>query len=430
MEIAYAEALRLSPGNRYRRATVDPPNRLETSNLELIWELRRAWSKSIVEELRSELKRITGAKHVLFAPSARCALAQILSVLPEREVVMPAYTCPVVKTAVEFAGKRICYVDINRKTLNATSAEFEPMAKNGRILLPTHLFGIPTDIENICELAKRHGCVTIEDAAAALAVRRNGRPLGTFADAGVFSFERSKRFPAFRGAAILINNDRLIDPNKLSASSVVPTRFCFPTKEFAFALMYNATTQPWIYGRMVLPSLLERYARNDGTELEDGPEDSPFYRMEVHPYQAALVLRSLSRAEKIRRQVECLVSEYENTLSGKPVQTFVSSDTERGVLLRFPIATAGISRARFLREALTRGLYLETNYERPLAPPAEWNDLPNALWAADNVVLLPLYRSLKQSRARSIAQKVAEIAEEAIPITANSREREYATHLG
>src|SRR5215469_11373107 len=130
MEIAYAEALRLSPGNPYRRTAVDAPNRLETSNLELIWELRRAWSKSVVEELRSELKRITGAKHVLFAPSARCALAQILSVLPGREVVMPAYTCPVVKTAVEFAGKQTCFVDINRKTLNATSAEFEPVARN------------------------------------------------------------------------------------------------------------------------------------------------------------------------------------------------------------------------------------------------------------------------------------------------------------
>lgn len=430
MEIAYAEALRLSPGNSYRRTTVNPPNRLETSNFELIWELRRAWSTTTLEELRSELKRITGAKHVIFAPSARCALAQILSVLPEREVVMPAYTCPVVKTAVEFAGKKVCYIDISRKTLNATSAEFAPQAQNGRILLPTHLFGIPTDIENITELAQRRGCITIEDAAAALGTSRNGRPLGTFADAGVFSFERSKRFPAFRGAAILINNDRLIDPKRLLANPVVPTRFRFPTKEFVFAQMYNATTQPWIYGRMVLPSLLERYARNDGAERESDPNDSPFYQMEVHPYQAALVLRSLSLADQIRKQIECLVLEYESALSGKPVQTFISRDTDRGGLLRFPIAIEGISRAQFLRRALSQGLYLETNYERPLAPREEWERLPNALWAAENVVLLPLYRSLKQSQARSIAQKVAKIAEEAIAVSALSGEREYATHVG
>ncbi len=430
MEIAYAEALRLSLGNSYRRTTVNPPNRLETSNFELIWELRRAWSTTTLEELRSELKRITGAKHVIFAPSARCALAQILSVLPQREVVMPAYTCPVVKTAVEFAGKKVCYIDISRKTLNATSAEFAPQAQNGRILLPTHLFGIPTDIENITELAQRRGCITIEDAAAALGTSRNGRPLGTFADAGVFSFERSKRFPAFRGAAILINNDRLIDPKRLLANPVVPTRFRFPTKEFAFAQMYNATTQPWIYGRMVLPSLLDRYARNDGAERESDPKDSPFYQMEVHPYQAALVLRSLSLADQIRKQIECLVLEYESALSGKPVQTFISRDTDRGGLLRFPVAIEGISRARFLRRALSQGLYLETNYERPLAPREEWERLPNALWAAENVVLLPLYRSLKQSQARSIAQKVAKIAEEAIAVSALSGEREYATHVG
>lgn len=430
MEIGYAEALNLAPGNPYRRTTVSPPNRLETSNFELIWDLRKLWSKSSSEELRNALKSLTGAKHVIFAPSARCALAQILSVLPQGEVVMPAYTCPVVKTAVEFAGKRICYVDVNRKSLNATSAEFEPEAHSRRILLPTHLFGIPTDIEHICELARKRGCVTIEDAAAALGVKRNGRPLGTFADVGVFSFERSKRFPAFRGAAIVINNDSVIDPQKLVEHPVVPQKSSFPAKELVFAQLYNATTQPWIYGRMILPSLLQRYAQEGGYEKEVSPTNSSFYQAEMHTYQAALILRSLSRAHRMQKQIESLVAEYELALRNKPVHTFVSQEDERGGLLRFPIVIDGLPRAQALREALSRGLYLETNYERPLAPEDEWRRLPNASWAARNVVLLPLYTSLKRSQAQTIAMNVAQIAEGAQSMQNHDEETEYATHLG
>lgn len=430
MEIGYAEALQSSAENPYRRTTVIPPNRLETSTLEFLWSLRRSWGKGAIEELRGELKKRTGARHVIFAPSARCALAQIFSLLPAREVVMPAFTCPVVKTAAEFAGKEIRFVDINRKNLNSTAEEFESEALPGRILLPTHLFGIPTDIENICELARKRGCVTIEDAAAALAVRRNGHPLGSFADASVFSFERSKRFPAFRGAAIIINNDRLLDPARLTAHPIVPTEYRFPVKEFAFAQIYNATTQPWIYGRMVLPSLLQRYANSKGIECESDPKTSPFYQMELHSYQAALVLQTLSRVDSIQQQIESLVAEYESALKRVGVRTFLPEDADRGGVLRFPIVVPEMNRAQFLRESLSRGLYLETNYERPLAHPDEWKCFPNSLWAAENVVLLPLYRSLKQSQARMIARQVARIAEEGSIGLTRSEENEYASRVG
>jgi len=108
-------------------------------------------------------------------------------------------------------GKRIIYVDLARNSVNATSAEYAEAAKPGRILLATHLFGIPTDIEAICELAKDRYCVVIEDVAAAFGGRRNGRFLGTFADFGIFSFQRSKRLPAF-GGAIIVNNDQVACP--------------------------------------------------------------------------------------------------------------------------------------------------------------------------------------------------------------------------
>lgn len=430
MELGYAEALQSCPVNPYRQVTVSPPNRLDTSNFELLWELRRAWSRGVLDELRDEIHKITGARHIIFSPSGRAAIAQVLKALPNSEVVMPAYTCPVVKGAAEFTERRIRFVDISRNSLNATSADYADEATPGRVLLPTHLFGISTDIENICALARKRGCITIEDAAAALGTTWHGRPLGTFADAGIFSFERSKRFPGFRGAAIIVNNENVIDPELLRRTIVVPTRTQIPLRESVFAALYNSATQPWIYGRLVLPSLLQGHIASTATaEASEEPGASPFYNRQFHSYQAALVLRGLRRREEIRQHIARLVAIYDGVFGETGVQTFVGPQHDKAGILRYPIAISGMTRPEFLRRALSQGLYLETNYEQPLAPRDEWNCFPNSLWAARNIVLLPLYRSLSEREAEIIARKVAAIVVENLARNPSTKEEAYAGHV-
>jgi len=335
-------------------------------------------------------------------------------VLPQREVVMPAYTCPVVKTAVQIAGKRILYVDISKNSLNATSAEYEQLAQPGRILLPTHLFGIPTDIEAICELARQRGCVTIEDAAASFHSRRNGKLLGTFADFGIFSFERSKRFPSFRGAALVVNNEDIIDPACLSANRVVETKRAMPIHELARALVYNAFTIPWLYGRFTLPQILRGYKRERALQIGGKPNEeahSPFYTREFHPYQASLVLRMLARLDRIRDHIALLVATYRKAFQHTSILSFLPPECDDSALLRFPIAFSRKQRTDILRLALKQGLYLETNYERALPAETEYAKFPNAVAAARDIVLLPLYTALTPLAAKRLAAQVIEIGE-------------------
>jgi dTDP-4-amino-4,6-dideoxygalactose transaminase len=255
---------------------VTPPNRLETTNGELLLGLLAARRGDPKKALVETLRRMTGREHVFLAPSGRAAIAQILSALPHHEVVMPAYTCPVVKTAVEVAGKRIIYVDCARGSLNAMSAEFEQEARHGHVLLPTHIFGIPTDIDNICVLARERGCVTIEDGAAAFPSRPGGRLLGTGADFAVFSFERSKRLPAFRGAAIVVNNETLVDPALLATPIGGRSANALPAKEILLSLAFNLATMPALYGRFTVHRLLERHrsARAPSEEADPAAQRS------------------------------------------------------------------------------------------------------------------------------------------------------------
>jgi perosamine synthetase len=411
MKSTYFEVINTTSGKLVPRRSIAAPNRLETRTRELLAALGRAGSKRTLEDLRDELRRMTGRKHVFFAASCRAAIARILSLLPHEEVVLPAYTCPVVKTAVQVAGKRLVYVDIAGDGLNATSAEFDPQAKPGRVLIPTHIYGFPTDVETVADLARTRGCVTIEDAAAALGVRRNGRALGTFGDFGVFSFERSKRFPAFRGAVIVVNNESLLDPAKVESFRMTESRCALPARETLFAMVYNAVTAPWLYGRVTLPAILRGYAKPE-EELEDDVEAekrNPYYARDLHKVQAALVLTSLKRLDRIRSRIAEIVLAYRNQLDGTSIVTFRPAGGDDAGLLRFPVAFPGRVRTDVLREALRRGLFLETNYERPLAEERDWPLFPRATWAARNIILLPLYARLTARDAGRMAAKIKEI---------------------
>ncbi|HTS19565.1 MAG TPA: DegT/DnrJ/EryC1/StrS family aminotransferase [Verrucomicrobiae bacterium] len=419
MKIAYSEALRPGVGSVYTRQTVHPINRLESRNWDLLAALVSIPRNDSLSALRELLKQITGRQRIRFTPSGRYAIAQVLSLLPQQEVVMPAYTCPVVKTAVQIAGKRIIYVDLAKNSINATSNEYAEAAKPGRVLLITHLFGIPTDIEAICELAKKQDCVTVEDAASCIGATRNGRRLGTFGDYGVFSFERSKRFPAFHGGVIVANNERFIKPSELATGSVVQTELAMPAREILLSILYNFGTVPWLFGRVALPRVLRGYADSgadgDAASLADAEamaaaSRSSSYTREFHPYQARLVLRMLRRMDAVRDHIARLVTIYLECFQSTSIMTFMPSGCDQAGLLRFPVAFAGRERAEILRLAVGRGVYPEVNFDLPLPDKSEHARYPNAVWTARNLMELPLYTALSLRAARELARKLAEIA--------------------
>ena len=419
MYIAYREAFQTLRANPCPRRSVIPPNRLEASNWDLLASLVRAPGSDPRLTLGKSLRQLLGREQVFFAPSARCAIAQVLSLLPQTEVVMPAFNCDVVKSAVEAAGKRIVYVDVAPGSVNATAAEFAAAAQPGRILLITHQFGIPTDVEAICELARSRGCITIEDAACCFGAVRNRQPLGTFADFGIYSFESWKRLPAFRGGAIVVNNDKLIDSTKLTGKSFVETTFKMPARELVLAIIRNVATVPGLYGRLVLPRLLQSYfkpaqvasaAPSGASSVTHGSA----YTREFHPYQAQLVLRMYGRMDRIRRHIAQLVAIYTEAFQQGEITTFLPAGCDDAGLLRFPIMVPGKSRAEVLRQALRRGLYLETEFENLLPEPAEQSRFPNAVLAGRNLILLPLYTALSSKDAGWLAGQLKEIAK-AVP---------------
>ncbi len=412
MNIAYREALQTLRTNPCPKQRVIPPNRLEPSNYELVTTLLSCLSGDAKPQLKKILQERLQGHQVYFAPSARCAIAQLVSLLPQREIVMPAFNCNVVKSAVEATGKQIVYIDVAKDCVNATADEFLAAAKPGRIFLITHQFGVPTDVEAICEIAKTHDCVTIEDAACCFGAVRNGKPLGTFADFGVFSTENWKRLSAFRGGVIVVNNPAHFDPNLIAQKPFVPTSVKFPSREIIAAVGRNIATTPSLYGRLVLPKLIEGYLKPIPQAIEDQTRvvQGAAFTREFHSYQAQLVLTMLGRIDHIRDHIAQLVGTYRQAFEGKPVTSVLPTNYDPGGLLRFPIIFTTKSRPEALRGTLKRGIYLETEFEQPLPAASILSQFPNSVRAGRDIVLLPLYTSLSLQEATWLAEQIVEIA--------------------
>jgi dTDP-4-amino-4,6-dideoxygalactose transaminase len=400
-----------------------PFNVLETTNRDLWRAVGWTFQPDALAALRLALQEWIQEENVFFSPSGECAIAQILSLLPQKEVVMPAWICHQVKTAVKVAGKRIIFVDLGENSINATSAQYEEVARPGRILLIAHLFGVPTDVSPICELAKRRDCLTIEDVVPAIGGRQDGRLLGTFADFGVFSFEQSKRIPAFGGGFIVANDGHLCDLAKLESNRVVKTTRSMPYLALAKAFLHNFLTNPWIYRQMtrkllslrpLLRQILSaRTSKGSSPALpiqdSDAPRKAPrtpFYTKEIHPYQAQLALPMIRRIDRIGEKIAELAEVYEKHFRGTRIRTFLPAGSDKSGLLRFPIAFPGRDRSEILRLALKRGMHLKAMWSEE----ASCEGLPNCLWAARNFILLPLYTALSPNSAGRIAETLLEIA--------------------
>jgi dTDP-4-amino-4,6-dideoxygalactose transaminase len=399
-----------------------PFNVLETTNRDLWGAFGWVFQPDALAALRLALQEWIQEENVFFAPSGECAIAQILSLLPQEEVVMPAWICHQVKIAVKVAGKRIIFVDLGKNGINATSAEYDEAARPGRILLIAHLFGVPTDVAAICELAKLRDCLTIEDAVPAIGGRQDGRLLGTFADFGVFSFEQSKRIPAFRGGFIVVNHGHLCDLAKLESNRVVETTRSMPYLALAKAFLHNFLTNPWIYRQMTrrllpLRPLLQQILSgrtSKGSSPAPPIQEShaakkaphtPFYTREIHPYQAQLALRMIRRIGRIGEKISELAEVYEKHFRGTRIRTFLPAGSDKRGLMRFPVAFPGRDRSEILRLALKRGIYPKVLWSEE----ASCEGLPNCLWAARNVILLPLYTALSPNSAGRIAETLLDI---------------------
>src|SRR5690242_1369236 len=104
-----------------------------------------------------------------------------LGIGPGDEVILPSFSFAATANAVVLAGARPVFVDIELGHFCVDAdAVAAAITTRTAAVIPVHLYGHPAAMDEIGEIAARHGLAIIEDAAQAHLATLRGRPVGTF----------------------------------------------------------------------------------------------------------------------------------------------------------------------------------------------------------------------------------------------------------
>ena len=151
--------------------------------------------------------------HAIATSYGRMAFYNILQSLglpPGSEIVVPALTFWVVPELARAAGFRVVFADIDPATFNLDAAALErAITPETRAVVPTHLYGLPCDMDAIMTIAECHNLRVVEDCAHSLGATFRGRPVGTFGDAAFFSFQTLKPLNCYGGGMAVVRDGAL-----------------------------------------------------------------------------------------------------------------------------------------------------------------------------------------------------------------------------
>lgn len=168
-----------------------------------------------VSELEAEIARYHDVPHAVGVASGTDALLLALRALgigAGDEVITTPFTFIATAEVPGLLGAIPVFVDIDPQTFNIDAALIEAaITKKTKAIIPVHLFGHPCDMDPILAIAKKAGLKVIEDCAQAFGARYKGRVVGTFGDAGCFSFFPSKNLACYGDGGIVITGDPEVD---------------------------------------------------------------------------------------------------------------------------------------------------------------------------------------------------------------------------
>jgi len=128
------------------------------------------------------------------------------------EVLVADFTFPATAHAVMHAGATPRFIDIDLDTFNMDPSKVEEkINKKTKAIIPVHAFGQPAEMDELMEIADKHGLFLIEDAACAFGATYKGRPAGTIGDMGCFSFHAIKGITSGEGGAIVAKDRHVAD---------------------------------------------------------------------------------------------------------------------------------------------------------------------------------------------------------------------------
>ena len=363
-----------------------------------------------------------GCQGAVAFPSARSGLYALLKahgVGRADDVIVTGFTCIAVPDAVRYAGARPVYADIDARSYAMRPDEVERLlGPRSRVLVIQHTLGLSAEVERLVELAHSKGVFVIEDAALALGSNLDGRQLGSFADAAIFSFELSKTISAGWGGIVQLNASGLEEKLRgvRDAAGAAP-------RLLAARRLLQAGLSHFLYG----PSLVRpagyptaalfklrifQLSADHGGAPGRPPENFLAARGGGH---WKVLTSQLGRLDRLVERSHKISARYGQVLASHGLDAAIPSGLDRGAcLIRFPLQVR--ERERMTGFFAERGIELGRWFDYPISDRpdglASYNYIegqcPVGERVAQHIVNLPLHSRMSSADAELASRTLDE----------------------
>lgn len=132
-----------------------------------------------------------------------------LGVGPGDKVLTTPFTFFATISAIMNTGATPVFADIDPKTFNIDPKKVEAALADHKVkaMIVVHLYGQAADMDELNEIAKRHGVGIVEDAAQAIGARYREKNVGALGDFASFSFFPSKNLGGIGDGGLVTTKD-------------------------------------------------------------------------------------------------------------------------------------------------------------------------------------------------------------------------------
>ena len=321
------------------------------------------------------------------------------------------------------------FVDIGRKTGNIDpSALASRITPRSRVLLVTHLSGIPTNMAPIVAIAREHGLMLFEDASQSIGARYQGINVGLLGDAGFFSISTLKPVSTFCGGMVLTNNEELAASLRraayLQCAGAPASLAWMALRDLSLKVLLSRTVFSLMTYYMVGlvnrrdGDFLDRLQRGNQNMTSRGdrfvhrlgalPEEFDVAYSDLQARLGICALRTFDQQTRRRADLGIALYRRLEQLGFEGLPTL--PDGSYSIFWRFPV---WVDDPRSFRQFLfdrridttTCGLVC---CSRELAFGEYSHDTPEAYRFMDNMVFLPIYPEMQEPDLEAIAEAVAE----------------------
>jgi dTDP-4-amino-4,6-dideoxygalactose transaminase len=345
-----------------------PPLDEFVESIKDIWESKWLTNNGkFHQQLEKEMADYLGVNYVSLFSNGTLALMSALRVLRiTGEVITTPYTFVATTNSLHWNGIKPVFVDVDPVYGNIDPGKIEAaITPQTTAIVPVHVYGNPTEVEKIQEIADSYGLKVIYDAAHAFGENYEGQSILNYGDLSILSFHATKVYNTIEGGAIISHNEK----TKKRIDYLKNFGFTGETTVVAPGINGKMNEMQAAYGVLQLKYLKENIKkRKDVAEL---------YNMELEKINGIRTLKLHPNTNHNYSYYPIFVVEKEYGKKRDELYDYLKANNIHGRRYFYPLVSEF-------------PMYKDLDSSKP-------NNLPNAHKLAQQVICLPIYPELKRS---------------------------------